>query len=381
MLFSAPPDSTEKLSKMEVLDMLIRFSFSDWPSLEGSHELSMEANNEIALLESNTSPPNPPIVPRLVRAAVIYGPPSAGKTSWIKAMNWMQHRVLHSIKEKNPLPDNPGHFNITLVANGMRYQYGFLKTSERIHAEWLDAYHSGRRQPYFRRQYDRDTQKYIWNFGTNFGRHKPAFLRFLQEGTTEQILFLSLAALMRHELLLPVYQWFSERVSVLTASSLTPDKSLHYLKTSEGRLRIREWMRAAGVPGKPIEHISDLQQRSDSVQRLFALAGCWLDAQEKGHILCVDDLDLHLHALISRFLIRRICHAELNPHNAQLIATVHDVSLLDSTLLRRDQIWFLDQDKEGKTRLYPLSSFRPNRSEDIRRDYLQGRYGALPQIS
>jgi uncharacterized protein len=103
--------------------------------------------------------------------------------------------------------------------------------------------------------------------------------------------------------------------------------------------------------------------------------------RETLQILCVDDLDLHLHALISRYLIRCIFHAELNPHNAQLIATVHDVSLFDSTLLRRNQIWFLDQDKEGKTRLYPLRSFRPNRSEDIRRDYLQGSYGALPHIS
>jgi hypothetical protein len=55
--------------------------------------------------------------------------------------------------------------------------------------------------------------------------------------------------------------------------------------------------------------------------------------------------------------------------------------LFDLSLLRRDQIWFTDKDpKTLATELFSLWDFSVRKGENIRKGYLQGRYGALPFI-
>src|SRR5437588_8159985 len=69
---------------------------------------------------------------------------------------------------------------------------------------------------------------------------------------------------------------------------------------------------------------------------------------------------------------------ERNVHDAQLIFTTHDTTLLDSDLLRRDQIWFTEKDSHQASILFPLTEFTPRKNEAFRRGYLSGRYGAVP---
>jgi len=54
--------------------------------------------------------------------------------------------------------------------------------------------------------------------------------------------------------------------------------------------------------------------------------------------------------------------------------------LLDTTLLRRDQVWFADKNREGASFLYPLTDYKPRVDESLVRGYLSGRYGAVPFI-
>ena len=74
---------------------------------------------------------------------------------------------------------------------------------------------------------------------------------------------------------------------------------------------------------------------------------------------------------------------ELN-RNAQLIATVHDVSLLDcQTLFRKEQIWFTHKDRENAY-LYSLAEFTAEKTgvretSDLIEKYRKGMFGALPE--
>lgn len=69
---------------------------------------------------------------------------------------------------------------------------------------------------------------------------------------------------------------------------------------------------------------------------------------------------------------------------AQLIATVHDVSLLDcQTLFRKEQIWFTHKDKETAY-LYSLAEFTTDKTgvrdtTDLIDKYRKGVFGALPE--
>ncbi len=121
---------------------------------------------------------------------------------------------------------------------------------------------------------------------------------------------------------------------------------------------------------------------STGTKKMAALASYVIDALEKGHILVIDELDNSLHFRLTRAIIA-LFNNELN-HSAQLIATVHDVSLLDcQTLFRKEQIWFTHKDRKG-VYLYSLAEFTTEKTgvrdtSDLIEKYRKGIFGALPE--
>lgn len=121
---------------------------------------------------------------------------------------------------------------------------------------------------------------------------------------------------------------------------------------------------------------------STGTKKMAALASYVIAALEQGRILIVDELDNSLHFKLTRAIIA-LFNNELNP-NAQLIATVHDVSLLDcKTLFRKEQIWFTHKDRDNAY-LYSLSEFKADKNgirstTDLIEQYRRGVFGALPE--
>lgn len=128
--------------------------------------------------------------------------------------------------------------------------------------------------------------------------------------------------------------------------------------------------------------VSSLLFDSTGTKKMAALASYVIDALENGRILIVDELDNSLHFRLTRAIIA-LFNNELNK-NAQMIATVHDVSLLDcQTLFRKEQIWFTFKDKENAY-LYSLSEFTAEKdgirdTTDLVEKYRKGMFGALPE--
>ena len=70
-----------------------------------------------------------------------------------------------------------------------------------------------------------------------------------------------------------------------------------------------------------------------------------------------------------------------NPMGAQLIFTTHDTDLMNEEILRKDQLYFVDKDNSnGVSELYSISEFATKTSENIRKGYLVGKYGATPNL-
>jgi len=124
-----------------------------------------------------------------------------------------------------------------------------------------------------------------------------------------------------------------------------------------------------------------MDQESAGTQRFFARIGGWLQALEAGSLLVVDEIEDSLHPLLTKRLIEMVQDSALNTNGAQLLFTTHDAMLLDLNFFRRDQIWFAEKDdKSCATQVYSLASFSPRKGENIRKGYLQGRFGAIPFI-
>ena len=101
--------------------------------------------------------------------------------------------------------------------------------------------------------------------------------------------------------------------------------------------------------------------------------------EQKG-VLAIDEIDRSLHPMLVRYLIEKFSAPENK--GAQLIATTHDVFQLDLSEFRRDQIYFTEKDQDtGVSDLYSLCDFSPRKNEKVGRNYLLGRYGAIPCIN
>ena len=117
-------------------------------------------------------------------------------------------------------------------------------------------------------------------------------------------------------------------------------------------------------------------------RKFAALASYVIEAIEQGKTLVIDELDSSLHFKITRAIISMF-NNDINK-NAQLIATLHDISLLDcKRMFRKEQIWFTDKDENG-TDLYSLKEFTyaengVRDTSDIQEKYIKGELGAIPE--
>ena len=70
-----------------------------------------------------------------------------------------------------------------------------------------------------------------------------------------------------------------------------------------------------------------------------------------------------------------------NPNGAQIIFTTHNTELMNMELLRKDQLYFADKrNNDGASELYSISDFATRTTDNIRKGYLVGKYGATPDI-
>lgn len=131
--------------------------------------------------------------------------------------------------------------------------------------------------------------------------------------------------------------------------------------------------------GNKIDVLLNLSEESDGTQKYFNILGTIFDVLNNGYTFAIDELDIRLHTLLVKNIVQLFLNPKINRYDAQLIFTTHDTNLLDSDILRRDEIWFVQKKEDKSTDLYSLYDFGGVRKSDkIEKGYLQGKYGAIP---
>lgn len=390
--------------------MLLEFRLRNYRSIRDEQVLNLVASGgDKELAGTHLAPTGLKAAPNAVRSAVVYGPNASGKSTLLGGLDYMRAVVAESATGLQPgatfnvqpfkldesFANAPTGFEITFLLGGVRHQYAFAMTPQRIVSESLVVYRTSKPTQWFSRRLGDDGESYEYEFST----HLTGPRKLWQESTRPNALFLSTAAQLNSELLGPVFRWIAGGMVYLPArAALNSAVTTAMLTTTEGRTQIRDFLASADisiadvwvVPAKdaqvPVfQHTTakgsaklDLQEESDGTQRLYGLAAPVLDVLREGRVLVVDELDSSLHTLLVRRLVSMFHDPALNRHGAQLVFSTHDTSLLDHTLFRRDQIWFTEKDADQATRLYPLTDFSPRKHEAWERGYLMGRYGAVP---
>ena len=384
--------------------MLIQFTVENHRSIKDSAVVSFAASKDKSLEEY--------LIPldakkSLLPAVAIYGANAAGKSNVLHAMMTMREMIVgeaSKVSKGQKLPwepfggtKTPTAFEIVYTYGGIRYAYGFSFDSKKIYTEYLYHWPNGREALIF----SRENGKY--EFRENVNEQVT-----LSNRTPDNKLYL----VSSNDWNLPqtenAYKWFLEEMTVLMDEAPAASETIAKIVSGDdGKARIlRELLLAdLGIsdvviknPGGRtplittthriinedggVEHFQLLMdQESAGTQRFFARIGGWLQAIENGALLVVDEIEESLHPLLTRRLIEMVQDRTINTHGAQLLFTTHDAMLLDLSFFRRDQIWFAEKDdKTCATQIYSLASFSPRKGENVRKGYLQGRFGAIPFI-
>lgn len=425
--------------------MLIRFSVSNFRSIKDEAVLSLVANASDDTLGDNivnTAALKFPLVkqaaiygPNAAGKSNILMALEALRMMVMSSASGLQHgqKIPHIVAHKLDAncEKSPTTFDIVFDVNEVRYQYVVASTSERVEYESLTAWPLGSAQLWFEREWDATNAKTHWKLGSKL-EGSAAQKKLWRETTRENALFLSTAIMLNSSQLHPVFDWFVNKLIVVMPGKIefNPRLTIERFQHPKGHEQLMSLISAAdigieridieekaGLPTPPAgvspevwmhqmlsslsgdisqivtTKISSIHKREDGVEvafnfddesdgtrKLFEFAGGWLMALETGATLCIDEVDRSLHPVLVRMLVK-LFSSELNQKNAQLIFTTHDTSLLDSDLLRRDQVWFVEKLHQRETKLYALLDYSPRKGENLERGYLLGRYGAIPFVT
>lgn len=415
--------------------MLIEFSVANFRSFRDRVTLSLEAEPRISERDKTVDERNVAHTADgdLLRVVGIYGANAGGKSNLVTALATFRNLVLNSAREGQAgdrLPaapfrldadslQAPSEFEVVFTQANTQIRYGAALTAKRIEREWLFVRPAGadEEERWFERTHD--------TFETG-----GAWLRDvgIEKKTRPEALHLSVAAAWNHAQVLHLLAWFSDDLRTLDSHDDYPRDTIRLLDHEVHGPAIRALIRRLDFGIDDIEimdpdtsaaleslleitppekyyaqvirhtrYRSPLKARRQGIvfdlkrdesagtNKAVALAGPIVGILARGGVLVIDEFDARLHTLLAKQLVELFQDPATNPHDAQLVFTSHDTNLLTRTLLRRDQLWFVEKShKTHASDLYSLAEIRLDDGKAIRNDaryesdYLQGRYGAIP---
>lgn len=116
-----------------------------------------------------------------------------------------------------------------------------------------------------------------------------------------------------------------------------------------------------------------MEEESSGTRRMLDLAPMLCDAEDK-RVYLVDELDRKLHPLLAYQFVEEF----IKTTGQQLIFTTHNTFLMSLDLLRRDEVWFVQKRDDGSSTIYSLADMKIRPDLNIRKGYLNGRFGAIP---
>jgi len=398
--------------------VLLRFEVANHQSVLEPVELSMIAVDE----DRPGARGFELLTERVLAIAGIYGPNASGKSNVVEALAWLSAAVRNSLRAWDKIiprepfkfgdgPNGPSAYEVEMVVGGVRFSYRVEVDDAEVLFEGLYSYPERRRRVLFERE----------------GR-EISFRRGLGSlaGTRELLTpaTLALSAAMRFDE--PEVEPFARQLAgiqdhgrlraanwnrfeipgeqeqltltLFDDQDISKAQALALLRFADlgiDDVRVVEsdgrdaWLYALGETRRPQlmhrvenqELLFELFEESAGTQTWFELIGPTLNALSAGRVLLVDEIDASLHPRLSARLLELFQDPETNPHGAQLIFTTHDTSLLN--FLNRDEVWLTEKNAGGATTLTALAEYggdKVRRSLNLERAYLQGRFGAVPEL-
>ena len=416
--------------------MLIEFSVSNFRSFRERQTFSMVAAPRLHKRNNVFKPElSGEKFPDLLKVAVIYGPNASGKSNLLKALDVVRQIASRGPSTADiPLPvspfrfdtsliDQPSMFELHFIHAGIRYQFELSATSQRIVKERLVAFPKGVETLLYNRRHEEAGDQYSYGDTLEGGIDLIETWRKL---TPPKVLFIAQAVANSNEelsqLRLPLgwlkngtrpvlggMRGFAQATQKLAGERDSHAKDIasflrdvdvpisHIKVESIGTNDDAESENGAGSKLSLSDYAAktktilthrtalgdaeiDYSEESEGTKNLIGFWLPWIlkDAEKNpARVLVVDELDSSLHPMIVAALVKKHLNSAID---TQLIFTTHDTHLMDSKLLRRDQVWITERDINGATQLRSIHDFEGREGEDIEKRYFEGRYRGLPFV-
>ena len=401
--------------------MITRFKFNNCFAFNKPVEMTLRADMRTKKFSSNVINVNDNL--NILKSIAIYGPNNTGKTSFIKCINAFKRTL-----ENKPISLSANIFTgnsisteaVSFIYNEKEYNYEYKFDCDK------HSYVYEKMVEIVRDKNSNETEKLIFLKDTLNEKYKCPEDQKLQEvlniASTNNILIYTVQT-EKFDILNKIKEILinlAKSIVIVTMNNIPNGKTIEILKNKDEETKkivnfiknadiylddyryddkvqlevnnkeaeeeilknqdLMDQMRIVSVyKGKPVPSIIF---DSLGTRKIAALASYVVTSIEKGQTLVIDELDSSLHFKITR-AIMSMYNSELNK-NAQLIATLHDISLLDcKKMFRKEQIWFTDKNEE-QTELYSLKDFSYEQSgvrgdtTDIQDRYSKGAFGAIP---
>ena len=409
------------------------FSFGNFRSFKEIQTLSLTkakltAKKDKVLEESHTFVHQRDV---FLKSKAIYGANASGKSNLVKALSVFLKIISQSLKNEKVLElinsfrlsadsmERPSFFQMIFWMDETKYRYGFEATDKAIQSEWLYEKKGKKETCYFIRE-----NQAISYLNETLFKEGDIYLGLAQqeEGNKEFLsptsLFLKMLTSFPFAKISKAIVEGFERIKVLSGLG-TPEMTayarealrvpakksfmLEMLKRGDTAVEKLGFLeldndnteglespkkRSVLLSAKklnrvdtdkiPLSLFAFEEYESEGTQRLFEYAAYLYDALHQGNVLIIDQFDSQLHPLLAKRLVD-LFNSAANTHS-QIIFVTQNTQLMEENLLRRDQIAFVEKDRQGGSHLYCLAEIKGVKTEAHQREYLCGRYGATPIV-
>ena len=406
------------------LGMLISFKIKNFKSYRQEAEFSMKAERinglKYSLLNYKVGNKSKDADKKALCSSVIYGPNASGKSNIIKALYELKEIISRGNIKLNNLEllpnvqssqDETTDFEIEFYNNNLLFRYylsldigGFINkhVSQKVKQETLFVNNKmtfERNDTELKVNYNDAFLKSYINEGIN-----SHILDILENGIISTDLFLTNGFKnISTELAQDVIEWFEKKVKILNDMH-----NLNMMPISNERFIndkfTNEIAKESGMTGHSLVYtreddkgyvlrslvnkylIASEDFESFGTQRIVKIMPIILTALKFGSVLLVDELDVALHPKVIMNIINLFHNDEINTQNAQLIFNTHNPIYLNSAIFRRDEIKFVEKDKDNNSIIYKLSDFGTTGKNSVRtstnyiKNYFMDRYGAILNI-
>ena len=411
--------------------MIVDFTVKNFRSIKSEQIFSLYAENKTRHHAGNISYIDESL--GILKTAAVYGSNASGKTNLIMAFDTLRAIIINSCDWKDgdvidyyqpyllseETRTQPTEFEIEFYVNKNRYRYYLTFDSESIIFEKLDVFSTARPTNLFTRTTSDDWKNMKFGDAYKGGKRQIAFFKnnsyLSKSGNTPD----------SPEIVRDIFNYFRKNTeTLLTQQSIS---IIDWELNTHTREAVNYFLRKAdfGISKFEIEKtdlpnnfpvfpenmpdevkraiINDFSKKecfyhesengnlvkftkdmeSSGTNRLFKILPAFIDVLKDGSVLFVDEIESSFHPHIAELIIRIFNDPVVNINNAQLIYTTHDLSLMSSGLLRKDQIYLTEKSIKNGTEYISLEDFDSSLKDNspFSKWYSEGKLGGIPKIN